>query len=77
MWLSAMNCQSAPATVYRTTAGLRDNANANIARRGDAEDLVQADLDQRSQKVEYFDGADSTSGDDEDGSEDAWSLTGR
>ena len=28
--------------------------------------------------VEYFDGADgSSNGDDEDGSEDAWSLTGR
>jgi S-DNA-T family DNA segregation ATPase FtsK/SpoIIIE len=38
---------------------------------------VAADLDNRTQKVEYYDGADGNSGDDEDGSEDAWSLTGR
>jgi S-DNA-T family DNA segregation ATPase FtsK/SpoIIIE len=41
---------------------------------------VAADLDNRTQKVEYYDGADGSSGgdgDDEDGSEDAWSLTER
>jgi DNA segregation ATPase FtsK/SpoIIIE, S-DNA-T family len=38
---------------------------------------VAADLDNRTQNVEYYDGADGSSGDDEDGSEDAWSLTGR
>jgi len=75
--LAAMKGQEAPAAADSKTAALSDNANANIAQGGYAEDLVQADLDQRSQKVEYFDGADGTSGDDEDGSEDAWSLTGR
>ncbi len=38
---------------------------------------MAADLDNRTQNVEYYDGADGSSGDDEDGSEDAWSLTGR
>ncbi|RAX47672.1 DNA translocase FtsK [Arthrobacter sp. AQ5-06] len=75
--LAAMKGQDAPAVADSQTAALSDNANANIAQGGYAEDLVQADLDQRSQKVEYFDGADGTSGDDEAGSEDAWSLTGR
>lgn len=75
--LAAMKGQDAPAVADSQTAALSDNANANIAQGGYAEDLVQADLDQRSQTVEYFDGADGTSGDDEDGSEDAWSLTGR
>jgi S-DNA-T family DNA segregation ATPase FtsK/SpoIIIE len=75
--LAAMKGQDAPAVADSQTAALSDNANSNIAQGGYAEDLVQADLDQRSQKVEYFDGADGTSGDDEDGSEDAWSLTGR
>ncbi|MCU1436242.1 MAG: segregation ATPase, FtsK/SpoIIIE family [Pseudarthrobacter sp.] len=76
--LAAMKGQDAPAVADSQTAALSDNANANIAQGGYAEDLVQADLDQRSQNVEYFDGADTSSGgDDEDGSEDAWSLTGR
>lgn len=76
--LAAMKGQEAPAVADSQTAALSDNANANIAQGGYAEDLVQADLDQRSQSVEYFDGADtSAGGDDEDGSEDAWSLTGR
>ncbi|MDI3279576.1 DNA translocase FtsK, partial [Arthrobacter sp. AL08] len=74
--LAAMKGQDAPAVADSQTAALSDNANSNIAQGGYAEDLVQADLDQRSQKIEYFDGADSTSGDDEAGSEDAWSLTG-
>jgi DNA segregation ATPase FtsK/SpoIIIE, S-DNA-T family len=69
-----MKGQDAPAVADSKTAALSDNANANIAQGGYAEDLVQADLDNRTQKVEYYDG---TSGDDEDGSEDAWSLTGR
>ncbi|MET3721385.1 MULTISPECIES: DNA translocase FtsK 4TM domain-containing protein [unclassified Arthrobacter] len=76
--LAAMKGQDAPAVADSQTAALSENANANIAQGGYAEDLVQADLDQRSQNVEYFDGADTSSnGDDEDGSEDAWSLTGR
>jgi len=75
--LAAMKGQDTPAAPDSQTAALSDNANANIAQGGYAEDLVQADLDQRSQNVEYFDGADGTSGEDEDGSEDAWSLTGR
>ncbi|MBD1542723.1 DNA translocase FtsK [Arthrobacter sp. IA7] len=74
--LAAMKGQEAPATADSQTAALSDNANANIAQGGYAEDLVAADLDNRTQSVEYYDGADS-SGDDEDGSEDAWSLTGR
>ncbi|MBT2530581.1 DNA translocase FtsK [Arthrobacter sp. ISL-48] len=78
--LAAMKGQDAPAAADSQTAALSDNANANIAQGGYAEDLVAADLDLRAQNVEYYDGADSPSGsygDDEDGSEDAWSLTGR
>ncbi|MFF2316843.1 DNA translocase FtsK [Arthrobacter sp. NPDC058097] len=74
--LAAMKGQEAPATPDSQTAALSDNANANIAQGGYAEDLVAADLDNRTQSVDYYDGADG-SGDDEDGSEDAWSLTGR
>ncbi|WP_427132886.1 DNA translocase FtsK [Pseudarthrobacter sp. S9] len=74
--LAAMKGLDAPAVADSQTAALSENANANIAQGGYAEDLVAADLDNRSQKVEYFDGADGSS-DDEDGSEDAWSLTGR
>ena len=59
----------------RQTAALSENANANIAQGGYAEDLVAEDLANRTQAVEYYDGADG--GDDDDGSEDAWSLTGR
>ncbi|WP_028271951.1 FtsK/SpoIIIE family DNA translocase [Arthrobacter sp. UNC362MFTsu5.1] len=75
--LAAMKGQEAPASPDSQTAALSDNANANIAQGGYAEDLVAADLDNRTQNVEYYDGADGNSGDDEDGSEDAWSLTGR
>ncbi|MDQ0077355.1 FtsK/SpoIIIE family DNA translocase [Arthrobacter oryzae] len=75
--LAAMKGQDAPAAPDSQTAALSDNANSNIAQGGYAEDLVAADLDNRTQKVEYYDGADGNSGDDEDGSEDAWSLTGR
>ncbi|MDQ0676499.1 S-DNA-T family DNA segregation ATPase FtsK/SpoIIIE [Pseudarthrobacter siccitolerans] len=77
--LAAMKGQEAPAAPDAQTAALSDNANANIAQGGYAEDLVAADLDQRKQNVEYYDGSDSPPGgyDDEDGSEDAWSLTGR
>jgi S-DNA-T family DNA segregation ATPase FtsK/SpoIIIE len=78
--LAAMNGLEAPAVADSQTAALSDNANANIARGGYAEDLVAADLDQRAQAVHYFDGADGAddgSGGDDDGSEDAWSLTGR
>lgn len=75
--LAAMKGQEAPPAPDSQTAALSDNANANIAQGGYAEDLVAADLDNRTQNVEYYDGADGSSGDDEDGSEDAWSLTGR
>ncbi|MBD1593501.1 DNA translocase FtsK [Arthrobacter sp. S1_S22] len=77
--LAAMKGQEAPAAPDSQTAALSDNANANIAQGGYAEDLVAADLDQRKQNVEYYDGSDSPPGgyDEEDGSEDAWSLTGR
>lgn len=75
--LAAMKGQEAPSAPDSQTAALSDNANANIAQGGYAEDLVAADLDNRTQNVEYYDGADGNSGDDEDGSEDAWSLTGR
>ncbi|MFP3463465.1 DNA translocase FtsK [Arthrobacter globiformis] len=74
--LAAMKGQEAPASPDSQTAALSDNANANIAQGGYAEDLVAADLDNRTQSVDYYDGADG-SGDDGDGSEDAWSLTGR
>ncbi|MBT2520657.1 DNA translocase FtsK [Arthrobacter sp. ISL-28] len=75
--LAAMKGQEMPAAPDSQTAALSDNANANVAQGGYAEDLVAADLDNRTQNVEYYDGADGSSGDDEDGSEDAWSLTGR
>lgn len=77
--LAAMNGQEAPATPDSQTAALSENANSNMAQGGYAEDLVAADLENRSQAVEYFDGADGAAGasEDEDGSEDAWSLTGR
>lgn len=74
--LAAMKGQEAPVTPDSHTAALSDNANANIAQGGYAEDLVASDLENRTQNVEYYDGADGTP-DDEDGSEDAWSLTGR
>jgi S-DNA-T family DNA segregation ATPase FtsK/SpoIIIE len=51
------------------TAALAENANAN---HGYGADLVADDLAARSQAVDWADGSD-----DEDGSEDAWSLTGR
>ena len=77
--LAAMKGQEAPSAPDSQTAALSENANANIAQGGYAEDLVATDLDKRKQNVEYYDGSDSPSGgyDDEEGSEDAWSLTGR
>ena len=42
-----------PATADSQTAALSDNANANIAQGGYAEDLVAADLDNRTQAIEY------------------------
>ena len=74
--LAAMKGLDAPAVADSQTAALSDNANANIAQGGYAEDLVAADLANRTQAIDYHDGADGGS-DDEDGSEDAWSLTGR
>jgi DNA segregation ATPase FtsK/SpoIIIE, S-DNA-T family len=67
----------AAAPVDPTTAALADNANANHGYGSDpgyGVDLVAEDLAARTQAVEYYDGAD---GGDDDGSEDAWSLTGR
>ncbi|WP_326966964.1 FtsK/SpoIIIE family DNA translocase [Arthrobacter sp. CG_A4] len=80
--LAAMKGMDMPAVADSQTAALSDNANANIAQGGYAEDLVAADLDRRGKNTEYFDGADGGSGsgsgdDDDNGSEDAWSLTGR
>jgi DNA segregation ATPase FtsK/SpoIIIE, S-DNA-T family len=79
--LAAMKGQDGPVTADSQTAALSDNANANIGQGGYAEDLVAADLDNRTQAIEYHDGADGFSGgsggEDDDGSEDAWSLTGR
>ncbi|MCU1532884.1 MAG: cell division protein FtsK [Arthrobacter sp.] len=75
--LAAMKGLEAPVVADSQTAALSDNANANIAQGGYAEDLVAADLDKRSQTTEYYDGADGGSADDGDGSEYAWSLTGR
>lgn len=74
--LAAMKGQDGPAAGDSQTAALSENANANIAQGGYAEDLVAADLDNRTQSVDYYDGADGP-GDDDEGSEDAWSLTGR
>lgn len=54
-------------------AALAENANANHGWGGD---LVAEDLANRTEAVNYYDGAD-TPNDDEDGGEDAWSLTGR
>ncbi|WP_120522262.1 FtsK/SpoIIIE family DNA translocase [Arthrobacter celericrescens] len=72
--LAAMKGGEAPAVPDAHTAALSDNANANIAVGGYAEDLVAADLDNRTQAIDYYDGAD---GGEDDGGEDAWSLTGR
>ncbi|GAB4098797.1 DNA translocase FtsK [Sinomonas halotolerans] len=83
--LAALRGQEAPSSdagtgpaEARTAAALADNASANH-RTGEyeesspyAEDRVAADLDARSQAVDYHDGSDG-----EDGSEDAWQLTGR
>ncbi|MGO4122577.1 DNA translocase FtsK [Arthrobacter sp. YAF16] len=74
--LAAMKGQDGPVATDSQTAALSENANANIAQGGYAEDLVAADLDNRTQSVDYYDGADGP-GDDDEGSEDAWSLTGR
>ncbi|MET3809797.1 DNA translocase FtsK [Arthrobacter sp. UYEF3] len=74
--LAAMKGQQGPVVADSQTAALSENANANIAQGGYAEDLVAADLENRTQSIEYYDGADG-SGEDDEGSEDAWSLTGR
>lgn len=79
--LAAMKGMEVPATGDSHTAALSENANANVAQGGYAEDLVASDLDRRSQNKEYYDGSDANSGggpdDDDNGAEDAWSLTGR
>ncbi|NKX56089.1 FtsK/SpoIIIE family DNA translocase [Arthrobacter mobilis] len=53
------------------TEALAGNANVNHGLDGPP-DLVAEDLDSRPQAVDYYDGDD-----DDSGSEDAWSLTGR
>lgn len=53
-----MKGQDGPVAADSQTAALSDNANANIAQGGYAEDLVAADLDNRTQSIEYHDGAD-------------------
>ncbi|MGP0223819.1 DNA translocase FtsK [Paenarthrobacter sp. NCHU4564] len=73
--LAAMKGQEAPAAPDAHTAALSDNANSNIGVGGYAEDVVAADLDNRTQAIDYYDDADGRK-DDDDG-EDAWSLTGR
>ncbi|MDN3481650.1 DNA translocase FtsK [Arthrobacter sp. APC 3897] len=59
------------------TAALADNANVNHGFGTEPADgpvdLVAQDLEGRQQATEYYDGE----GDDDGGSEDAWSLTGR
>ncbi|MDF2497418.1 DNA translocase FtsK 4TM domain-containing protein [Arthrobacter koreensis] len=58
-------------------AALADNANVNQGfESGGPVDLVAQDLDSRPQAQDYYDGAEG-SGDDGEGSEDAWNLTGR
>ncbi len=52
-------------------AALAENANAN---HGWGADLVAEDLANRTEAVDYYDGGDNG---DDDGGEDAWSLTGR
>ena len=59
---------AAPVASDPMTAALAENANANHGWGGD---LVADDLASRPQAVEYNDG------DDDEGGEDAWSLTGR
>lgn len=61
----------APSPIDPMTEALAENANANHGWGGD---LVAEDLANRPQAVEYHDGAD---GGDDEGGEDAWSLTGR
>ncbi|MCC3273139.1 DNA translocase FtsK [Arthrobacter zhangbolii] len=72
--LAAISGGEAPAPAGGAdTAALADNANVNHGfEPGGPVDLVAADLESRPQATEYHDGDD-----DADGSEDAWSLTGR
>ena len=59
------------------TAALAENANVNHGFETDGPvDLVAQDLESRPQATEYYDGDDG-SGEDGEGSEDAWNLTGR
>ena len=68
--LAAMRGDETPADDVVPTAqeaALAENANANHY----GTDLVAEDLDAYAQAVDYHDGA------DDEGSEDAWNLTGR
>ncbi|GER22511.1 DNA translocase FtsK [Zafaria cholistanensis] len=70
--LATMRGEEAPASASEAApreAALAENANANHF----GVDLVAEDLESRTQAIDYFDGADG----DDDGSEDAWNLTGR
>ncbi|MDQ4492145.1 DNA translocase FtsK [Sinomonas sp. ASV486] len=83
--LAALRGQDAPSSAEDPAAShsahaLADNASANH-HTGEyevaspyAEDLVAKDLDARTEAIDYHDGSD---GDDDDGGEDAWHLTGR
>ncbi|KHL00844.1 FtsK/SpoIIIE family DNA translocase [Sinomonas humi] len=78
--LAALRGEDSPSSASpasHTEQALAENANANH-HLGDqavdspyAEDLVAADLDDRTQAVDYYDE------DDDGGGEDAWQLTGR
>ncbi|HKU09784.1 MAG TPA: DNA translocase FtsK 4TM domain-containing protein [Sinomonas sp.] len=77
--LAALRGEDSPSSspANHTEQALAENANVNH-RMGDqaldspyAEDVVAADLDARTQAVDYYDE------DDDGGSEDAWQLTGR
>ncbi|MFQ4148453.1 DNA translocase FtsK [Arthrobacter sp. LAPM80] len=70
---SGVEPSESPAAVDPMTAALAENANANHAHANPSwgGDLVADDLASRPLAVDYGDG------DDEEGGEDAWSLTGR
>jgi len=68
--LATIRGDDVPAAPDSTTEALADNANANHQMGDYGVDLVQQDLDARTQASDYGD-------DDDDEGEDAWQLTGR
>jgi S-DNA-T family DNA segregation ATPase FtsK/SpoIIIE len=71
--LATMRGEDGPASASEAPpmeAALAENANANHY----GTDLVAEDLANRTQAIEYHDGLDEN---DDEGSEDAWNLTGR